>query len=336
MIRSENNEGSYDKWFNQESFGEIPKIEYIRDYRFMRTYAEVRESLCSVLGDPTKGNEKNSLWQKILRRYNPKKNLRECVDMYLENETELSATWDFISTRKRLLRQVSLDILDVKLDCSEVYLQIMYFFPDVAFDAEYGADFVKQIDDNIKRNQEKHDELEKQMEEAGISPDEVLLNGFRDNKWGDSRDDVYEIESAELEYDFRDSFSYKGNQYEIPCDIFYGFDDEGLFRGAYHFLVEGDINQHIVEFKRIGSILQKEYGEPTKGSISDPLWNDSYSKYYGKNVEDHINNGDLRFRAFWKCGNTAVVEFLKIDEEGPYFGLLYYDYYKSELKALDE
>ena len=196
QISAEKNEGSYDKWFNQEIFDEIPKIEFINDYTFMKVYAEVRESLCSVLGDPSKGNEKSSLWQKMHRRYNPKKNTRECVEYCLENEYELSATWDYPSTRDRLLRQISFDILNVKLDYSEVYLQIMYFFSDVAFDTEDGVDFVKQIDDNIKRNQEKHDELERQMEEAGLSNNDVLLNGFRNNKWGDTREDVYEIEES--------------------------------------------------------------------------------------------------------------------------------------------
>lgn len=328
QIRAEKNEGSYDKWFNQESFGVIPKIEYIRDYSFMKTYAEVRESLCSVLGDPSKGNEKNSLWQKILRR-NPKKNARECVDLYLKNEYELSATWDYLSTRERLLRQISLDILNVKLDYSEVYLQIMYFFPDMAFDTEDGTDFVKQIDDNIKRNQEKHDELERQLEDVGLSRDKVLLDGFRDNKWGDSREDVYDIERAEFEFDLRNAFSYKGNQFELPCDIFSEFDDDGLFRGAYHFLIEGDISLYISEFKRVGNILEKEYGEPKEGSISNAYWCDG-DRFFGNNIEEHLSNGDICYHAFWKCGVTGVSERLRLDEEGiPYFSLGYFDYYKS-------
>ena len=336
QIKAEKNEGSYDKWFNQKSFGNIPKIEYICDYRFMKTYAEVRESLCSVLGDPSKGNEKNSLWQKILRR-NPKKNTRECVDLYLKNEYELSATWDYLSTRERLLRQISLDILNVKLDYSEVYLQIMYFFPDVAFDTEDGADFVKQIDDNIKRNQEKHDDLERQMEEAGLSPNEVLLDGFRDNNWGDSRDDVYDIESSEFEYDLGDSFSYKGNHFGLPCFIMFKFDDEGLYQGLYGFQIDGNLRQCIVEYKRIGGLLQKEYGDPIKGSITNAFWNEGDRKYFGKDEEDQFSNGVIWYHADWKCGNTGVFESLSLSEEGnPRLGIMYYDYYKSQLRVLDE
>jgi len=341
QIRAEKNEGSYDKWFNQKIFDEIPKIEFINDYTFMKVYTEVRESLCSVLGDPSKGNEKSSLWQKMLRRYNPKKNTKECVEYYLENEYELSATWDYPSTRDRLLRQISFDILNVKLDFSEVHLQIMYFFPDVAFDANDGNDFVKRIDDNIKKEQEEQkamdDEMERQMEEVGLSKNNVLLNGFRNNKWGDTREDVYEIEESEFEYDLGNAFSYKGNQFGLPCAIFFQFDDEELCRGFYDFRLKGDLSQFIDEFKRIGSLLFNEYGEPKSGSVSNPFWRDSFRKYYGKNVEDQMNSGDLVFYATWQCGATGVLESLELGDDGlPRLGLTYYDYFKSQLKALDE
>lgn len=340
QINAEKNEGSYDKWFNQEIFGEIPKIEFINDYTFMKVYTEVRESLCSVLGDPSKGNEKSSLWQKMLRRYNPKKNIRECVEYYLENEYELSATWDYPSSRDRLLRQISFDILNVKLDFSEVHLQIMYFFPDVALDANDGNDFVKRIDDNIKREQEEQkamdDEMERQMEEVGLSKNKVLLNGFRNNKWGDTRDDVYEIEESEFEYDMGNAFSYKGSQFGLPCAIFFQFDDEELCRGFYDFRLKCDLSQFIDEFKRIGSLLFNEYGEPKSGSISNPFWRESFRKYYGKNVEDQMNSGDLIFYSTWQCGSTGVLESLELDDDGhPRLGLTYYDYFKSQLKELD-
>lgn len=342
-ITSKDNKGSFDKYYDQEwGSSRIEQVDFIRDFKFMKMYIVLREQLCRKYGNPTTGDEKTSLWQKMKRRGNPLKNLKECVKLVIDNSTfDLSTTWKYPATNNELEQFIYFSMFDYKLDYSEVEISISYTFTDVAFDAHDAEEYMAHCQEEARKRNEQQaatdNEIDKQLEDVGYIRDDVILLGFRDNKWGDSRDDVYDIESAEFEYDLGDSFSYKGNHFGLPCFIMFKFDDTGLYQGLYGFQIDGSLRQCIDEYKRIGGLLQKEYGEPTKGSITNAFWNEGNRKYFGKDEEDQFSNGEIWYHADWKCGNTGVFEALSLSEEGkPRLSIMYYDYYKSQMDALDE
>ena len=338
-IDSKENSGSYNKYWNQ-NYDDSHRsfIEFVDDYSFMRTYIKTREDLCNILGNPSKGNEKNSLWQKLTRRGYLHKNIRECVSVVLEDgDYNLSAEWIYPASNERLYQTISLSIRNVKLDYSEVYIEISYVFSDIAFDVNESRDFLSHVEESIKKQKEddKNNNIDDIMAEYGL---DIIVDGFRNNKWKDTRDDVFEVEDeAEFKYDMGKAFAYEGKQYDLPCTIFFQFDEDELSRGFYSFHINNDIENGIREYQRIGKILSEKYKEPADGSLSTPLWNDSDKKYYGKDIIEKMKSGDIKYQAIWHCGLTGIVELLSMGEEGDMeLQLMYYDYFKLQMDQLNE
>lgn len=146
--------------------------------------------------------------------------------------------------------------------------------------------------------------------------------GFRNTKWGMTREEVKATEFAGLVEDKDNLLVFidviGGNMETL---VAYIFADGKLIRGKYLFRTEHvNKNDYITDYKRVKETLKLKYGSPTS---DEEIWHDNFYKDEPEKLGIAISIGHLVYRTKWETGTTEISLVLHENKKKVAFGVIY-------------
>lgn len=246
--------------------------KYVKNVNFIENYRKMKELLIQTYGTP--------IYDKVTWVNDTYKNDTEKGELALsEGHVSYSAGWE--------TSYMSI-ILNVKNDDGHKILGVYI------------------IEKKTKQN-EKDDSLafEKGFNFGASS------NNFRGTKWGMSREDVLNKESATLIKQSESRLLYHVVINNIICLIDYKFTNNQLIQAAYYISEKSTTEiKYIDLYDQVKQDLTKAYGEPSSNIMN---WkNDEFKNNIDK-WETSIINGNLSLLTDWTTSGSTISLFLSGD-----------------------
>jgi hypothetical protein len=128
-----------------------------------------------------------------------------------------------------------------------------------------------------------------------------------------SKQEITKLESREPVYDKVsegiNTVVFEDKDLDMKVQVIYSFAQDKLVRAGCVYVVEHeDKNQYIDDYRRVGEVLKKRWGEPKEKD--DKIWSDSLYKGNPKERGLAVLGGHLRFECVWETAETEIVHGL--------------------------
>jgi len=156
---------------------------------------------------------------------------------------------------------------------------------------------------------------------------EEVKYDFRKTNWGMSKEQVKATEDKEPAFEENTMFFYEVKIGGCDFVCAYHFLKDKLYSGVYaRTFREKGTEQHlyIFEYEKLKKLLIKKYGEPIIEWKKEIVWDSDLGKYYLKDWENSIVEGDLfGFRASWETPTTKIVLELGVKNSQMFLNIFY-------------